>query len=286
MFITGSADKEVKLWDTNVLEVACAFNCPDKVMAVAMSSCASSHALIAVGTNEPGVVLADIVSGAFTHTLTGHRSATWSICWSPSIEHQLFTGDASGEVRLWDVRRSGCQALLDLTVTHRPKPARPHQNTRNCSLNSQQTSSGSLRGTTGSTSNTHSRTGSGSLKRKHSSLAGIAELHAGPEYESSRTPATWQVAHEGAVTGILATSDGLHLVTAGGDSRARLWDSHYRHQLLVHYSNTYNIGSTPKKLSSTPDGRYLFHPRGADIQVCIFRHQQGLVCTCQPQQCC
>jgi hypothetical protein len=53
------------------LEVACAFSCPDRVLCTAMSGC-GSHALIAVGTKKPGVVLADVASGAFTHTLTGH----------------------------------------------------------------------------------------------------------------------------------------------------------------------------------------------------------------------
>ena len=41
----------------------------------------------------------------------------------------------------------------------------------------------------------------------------------------------------------------------------------YLHHQLVHYSHTFNRGSFPKRLSSTPDGRVLFNPRGVDIQV-------------------
>jgi hypothetical protein len=55
------------------LQVACSFGCADKVLAVAMSNYATSHALIAVGDKQQGLVLADIASGAFTHTLDGHR---------------------------------------------------------------------------------------------------------------------------------------------------------------------------------------------------------------------
>ena len=33
-------------------------------------------------------------------------------------------------------------------------------------------------------------------------------------------------AHEGAVTAVLPTEDGNHWITAGTDSRIRLWDSH------------------------------------------------------------
>lgn len=41
----------------------------------------------------------------------------------------------------------------------------------------------------------------------------------------------------------------------------------FLHHQLVHYSSTFNRGSFPKRMSSTPDGRVLFNPRGSDIQV-------------------
>lgn len=45
-----------------------------------------------------------------------------SLAWSLGSEHQLLSGDASGEVRLWDVRRPGSRALLDYNQTARPPP--------------------------------------------------------------------------------------------------------------------------------------------------------------------
>jgi hypothetical protein len=44
-----------------------------KVYAISMSSLATTHMLIATGTEDTRVRLCDIASGAFTHTLTGHR---------------------------------------------------------------------------------------------------------------------------------------------------------------------------------------------------------------------
>ena len=45
---------------------------------------------------------------------------------------------------------------------------------------------------------------------------------------NARTPKL-SVAHEGSVTAVLPTTDGRHLLTAGTDSRLRLWDtSDYR----------------------------------------------------------
>ncbi|WIA19361.1 hypothetical protein OEZ85_003989 [Tetradesmus obliquus] len=271
LFITGSADQDVKVWDTNMLEVACVFSCSDKVMCTGMSSC-GSHALIAVGTKKPGVVLADVASGAFTHTLSGHLTGTWAVCWSPSNEHQLFTGDASGEVRLWDIRRSGTRALLDMAVTQKPKP-RPGVTP----------AAAAGAGASGRAANGHdgsnSRRSSG-VKRKASAAAAAAAAEGGGGAEEDtyddprfgvgvrhRGRATKPMAHEGPVTCIHATADGLSLLTAGADNRLRLWDSCHLHHQLLHYSDTFNRGAFPKRMCSTPDGRYLFFPRGDDIQV-------------------
>lgn len=37
-------------------------------------------------------------------------------------------------------------------------------------------------------------------------------------------PAQFRLAHEGAVTAVVPTPDGLYCLTAGTDSRVRLWD--------------------------------------------------------------
>lgn len=49
------------------------FKMPGKVYRTAMSSIARSHMLIAAGTEDVQVRLCDIASGAFAHTLSGHR---------------------------------------------------------------------------------------------------------------------------------------------------------------------------------------------------------------------
>eukprot|EP00884_Botryococcus_braunii_P017531 jgi/Botrbrau1/4461/Bobra.0348s0045.2 len=47
-----------------------------------------------------------------------------------------------------------------------------------------------------------------------------------------------QRAHEGSITGIVASPDGLSYVTAGTDSCVRLWDAHtYRLPLILYYNN-------------------------------------------------
>lgn len=52
---------------------------PGKVHKTAMSPVATSHMLIAAGTEDVQVRLCDISSGAFAHTLSGHRGMAISI---------------------------------------------------------------------------------------------------------------------------------------------------------------------------------------------------------------
>lgn len=49
------------------------YKMPGKVYGMAMSAIATTHTLIATGTADVQVRLCDLSSGAFTHTLSGHR---------------------------------------------------------------------------------------------------------------------------------------------------------------------------------------------------------------------
>lgn len=51
----GGYDNEVKVWDTNSLQVVCHFELAARVHAAAMSACATSHCLVAVGSGDTQV---------------------------------------------------------------------------------------------------------------------------------------------------------------------------------------------------------------------------------------
>lgn len=84
LFVTGSYDHHINVWDTNTTQVVTNFKMPGKVYKIAMSSLATSHMLIAAGTEDVQVRLCDIASGALAHTLSGHRglyaNAFWNLC--------------------------------------------------------------------------------------------------------------------------------------------------------------------------------------------------------------
>ncbi|EIE20903.1 WD40 repeat-like protein [Coccomyxa subellipsoidea C-169] len=206
MFVTGSFDQEVKIWDTNVLAVACSFALPVRVYALGMSHVAAAHCLVAVGGGEPQVKLCDPASGAFTHSLVGHREAVWALHWSLSSEWHLITGSCDGQVRLWDIRTSGCVHNFD----------------------------------------------------QH-------DTHVGPRSSASR-PAQHRTAHDGAVTAVVPTPDGMHCLTAGTDSRLRLWDLQHNSNTLVNYPNTFNRAKKGRQIAVSADAHMVFHPSGSVIQ--------------------
>ena len=81
-------------------------------------------------------------------------------------------------------------------------------------------------------------------KIKRHVLNGLISVMPWPRKRSrngaARKESTAAVAHDGRVTGILPTPDGLHWLTAGTDNRLRLWDARHNYHLLVNYPQTFN----------------------------------------------
>jgi DNA excision repair protein ERCC-8 len=57
--------------------------------------------------------LCDMKSGAFSHTLIGHKADVWTLAWSPRSEYMLASGSVDQTIRVWDIRRAGCLMVLD-----------------------------------------------------------------------------------------------------------------------------------------------------------------------------
>jgi len=117
IFVTGSRDKTVKVWDANSLEAVISFDVDGCVLGTAMSPIASSHCLIAVTGSMDHISLCDVSSGGSTHKLMGHRGEVWSCAWSHTSEWELISGGHDGQVCLWDVRRPGALDYFDMYNT-------------------------------------------------------------------------------------------------------------------------------------------------------------------------
>lgn len=267
LFITGSFDHFINVWDTNTAQVEMDFRLPGKVYGIAMSSIATSHMLIAAGTEDVQVRLCDIASGAFTHTLSGHRDGIMAVEWSNSSEWVLMTGGCDGAIRFWDIRRVGCFLVLDQSQSQhgRRPPLLDKTFAKGSTSHSFPAGQSCVKPKMAQKRATH---GSG-VKQSTAIFKGqsqaksqmLQRLH--PGLLSSRNRAT---AHYGAVIGLKVTSDGMYLLSAGSDSRLRLWDIKSGCNTLVNFESMRLPTSKAVQLAVTEDSSLVFVPCVAAVK--------------------
>ncbi|GLU15935.1 hypothetical protein SLE2022_323870 [Rubroshorea leprosula] len=255
LFITGSYDHYIKVWDTNTTQVVMDFKMPGKVYRTAMSPLATSHMLIAAGTEDVQVRLCDIASGAFAHTLSGHRDGVMTVEWSASSEWILITGGCDGAIRFWDIRRAGCFRVLDQSQSQLGRrPPVLERAALNKSLSAGQNSLTRSRAPHKKHANGHGL--------KHSTISrmpakGSVRQRLHPGMLSSQDRAT---AHYGIVTGLKVTEDGMYLLSAGSDSRIRLWDLESGRNTLVNFETVRLQTSKAIQLATSQDSALAFVP--------------------------
>ncbi|KAI3972751.1 hypothetical protein MKX01_019409 [Papaver californicum] len=262
LFISGSYDQSVNVWDTNTTRVVVNFKLPGKVYRTAMSPVAGSHMLIATGTEDVQVRLCDIASGAFTHTLSGHRDGVMAVEWSTSSEWVLVTGGCDGAIRFWDIRRAGCFQVLDQSRSQlgRRPPLLEHFPTKVSASKSFSAGQSSTIKTRTPQKKTASGTGAKrvpSLYRVPSQTKGSTGKRLHPGLLSSHDRAT---AHYGAVTGLKVTENGMYLLSAGSDSRLRLWDIESGCNTLVNYEVKRIEPRKALQLATSQDSSLVFVP--------------------------
>lgn len=94
----------LKVWDTNTMKPADTFQMEGRIYQHHMSSVATKHCLIAVGSTNAQVLLVDLKSGSSTHELRGHQRTVLTVSWSTSDEHLLASGSCDNRILLWDIR--------------------------------------------------------------------------------------------------------------------------------------------------------------------------------------
>ena len=107
MFITGSSDKSVKVWDTNEMIAVDTFTFAGHVYDVDLSRRSGKTSnLIAVGLSTNQIKLCDMNSGSQSHTLRGHTAPVNCITWSNRNSYALISAGRDGKIIMWDIRRS------------------------------------------------------------------------------------------------------------------------------------------------------------------------------------
>ena len=224
LFATGCAGGDVAVWDARAAQVVSRLAFGAAVHCVAMPERAARHALVAVanggggGGGGGGLRLADLATGAFAQALPGHSGAVRCAAWLPRCEWHLASGGADGGVRLWDVRRPGALALLDM---HNDAAA-------------------ALDGGMGAVGGV-AATGAAQAWRASGGAS------APPRPQLAR-------AHARAVTAMAASADGMWLLTAGADARMRLWDLWTGRHTHVHYEGAEHESQSCAAVALSTDG--------------------------------
>ncbi|KAK9321460.1 WD40-repeat-containing domain protein [Lipomyces orientalis] len=115
MFITGSFDETLKVWDTEAMEEVYKFELGARLNAHDISPVAE-HCLVACAADYTALRLIDLRSSGAAQMLSSHEGTTVnSVRWSPADSFMLASGGSDGTVRLWDIRRSdACLTVLNL----------------------------------------------------------------------------------------------------------------------------------------------------------------------------
>jgi len=114
-FASSSTDGELAVWDANELSPLWRLGGKEEIYSFAMSPIATSHSMLAVSYDSV-VNLADIripdPQSSVQH-FAGHKGDALVLAWSTISEWILLSGGADGQIRYWDIRRSGTLMCLD-----------------------------------------------------------------------------------------------------------------------------------------------------------------------------
>lgn len=106
MFLTSSADKTLKVWDTNASQVVENFHLEGILYHHQIGRQTKKHCLVAAACEDSRVYLCDLVSGSSSHILRGHTGAVLSLAWSPRNHYMLASGSRDNKILFWDIRKA------------------------------------------------------------------------------------------------------------------------------------------------------------------------------------
>lgn len=291
LFISSAFDGHVKLWDSDAFETVGSFPLRSRVYCAKFSPVATTHALIAAATAKGEVRLCDMDVNASVHSLLGHRDEIWTLAWSPVNEHLLATGARDGEIRLWDIRRSGSTACL-LALNLEGPAVVPGRSSSHASPSAKRGLASTLAGDRSDGSRKRQRLtssgSSGSAIREQAStnplrvrdrLVGSLRACASGKTQQQRNDphaaasTSFVSAHHAGVNSLAFTPNGQFLLSSGLDQALRLWNSSTGAHQFMNYEKVENdLAARPMQMAvvQEADARsstVVFHPNGMHGQL-------------------
>jgi WD40 repeat protein len=271
-FIASTMSGHVSIFDTNLFSIVMDFKFPDNIVYCSKLRSSKSHSrhnntgsssssspLIAVGLHDCTIRLCDPRTQDMIHCFKGgHYKQVTCIEWNPICDHQILSSDMNGVMKIWDIRRSGIQALVcsfdwreDFNSNNRGSRSSSSSSTSSNVGHtlSHQISSKNMR----NSYNDSSRSSSNKDNLSSSSSVDLIRIQA----RSSISAATHQHiaasrAHDGGIMSIQYSSCGRYIVSAGNDGKLRLWNTQ-TNTLARHiaYTNIVDDSNIPSSSSSS-----------------------------------
>ncbi|EEY59812.1 DNA excision repair ERCC-8-like protein [Phytophthora infestans T30-4] len=284
--ISSSLDEHVKVWDFETFSCVSTLHLRSKIFSAKFSPVGTTHTLIAAATSRGEVRLVDMESGATAHSLLGHKDEIWSLDWSPASEFLLATGSRDGEIRLWDIRRSGATACL-LCLNHEGKATVPGRSSLYTNVKRENPMSLSA----AATARKRQRVGGASeaqardRQRVRSRVDDHhSRLHASTYRENRNDPhaaATMSlaIAHYAGVTSLSYTPDGRFLLSKGMDDKLRLWNATSGEHQFMNYTGVRrtqpraarNVQMAVVQEGDAWESTTVFVPNGSEGELCSYR---------------
>ncbi|TMW68067.1 hypothetical protein Poli38472_007739 [Pythium oligandrum] len=268
IFVSSSFDGLVKIWDANTFQVEAEFAFSSKVYCAKFSPISSTHSLIAAVTANREVRLCDMAADASIHSLLGHQDEIWSLAWSTSNEFQLCTGSRNGEIRMWDIRRSGSTACL-LCLNHEGQADVPGRSSLHTNVKK-------LPSTSLVTASRPSQVAASKRRRLDQKVkkARSSSERSDPHLAASVSLAR---AHSAAVNALSYTPDGRFLLSSGHDHRLRLWNAKTGEHQFVNYAGiqsthiSRNTQFAVLQEGEAREGTIVFHPNGSQGEITSYK---------------
>eukprot|EP01039_Chlorochromonas_danica_P009192 gene9192-10152_t len=231
LFVASDLGGNIALYDTENFHPVVNLSFPTKkVYSIRFNQ--HNTNLTAVAVSDGNIRLWDILTDRATHMIHAHSDAVTTVDWHPHHEHQLLSSSLDGCVKLWDIRKAGHSTPI-LNLDWR-------------------------------SDNTYVAEKYYDLLPNHSRATHHPRYH----HSANHSVVERGKAHDAEVMSARFTPSGAHILSAGNDSKVRLWTETGR-LLPVNYDINSRM-SLPFRLEIVGIGRnkeeFLFFPDSSPIR--------------------
>jgi len=278
-FIASSMNGHVSIFDTNMFTIIIDFKFPDNIVYCSRlrtshhsynnnnnyynNNSSTSTPLIAVGLHDCTIRLCDPRTKDAIHNFKGgHNKQVTCIEWNPLCDYQILSSDMNGVMKIWDIRRSGIQAMISSFDWREDFNCNSSNHRRNNS------SSGSRSSSYGVNNNNISHTLSqqvSNIRNNNNNIhasTNLIQIQArssiavsSSSSSSSHAHIAASRAHDGGIMSMQYTSCGRYIVSAGNDGKLRLWNTQTnalaRHIAYTNIVDDTNISTSYSSSSSS-----------------------------------